>query len=86
MMPLYLGYDSISYFASKFSWILPLETIRSIIDTILSNFVLDASSSHSHIGNRTDVLCTNCNKIVCAKHKESGCEKCLANSELVFLT
>lgn len=26
------------------------------------------------------------NTIVCAKHKKSGCEECLANSELVFLT
>lgn len=81
---MYLSYDSFSYFASKFSWLLPLGTVRSLIHTVFSNFE-NNEAKRSNI-KRNSIKCVNCNKIICGKHKKSGCEECLLNSELVFLT
>lgn len=84
MLPLYMGYDSLSYFISKFSWLLPLGTIRWIVDLITSYF--DYTEQEDSVVTLNDAMCINCSKIICARHKKSGCEECLFNSDLVFLT
>nr|CAH7756772.1 unnamed protein product [Callosobruchus chinensis] len=43
-------------------------------------------SDRRHDQDQRTTECHHCKCIVCAKHKKSGCEECLANSNLVFLT
>lgn len=79
-----MGYDSLSYFISKFSWLLPLGTIRRIVDVISLYF--DYGMKNNNAVSRNEALCTNCSKIICARHKKSECKECLFNNDLVFLT
>ncbi|KAG5869740.1 hypothetical protein JTB14_018513 [Gonioctena quinquepunctata] len=86
----FLGYDVFAYFTGKAFGVIsiPNRMLRYVI--ALGRYHYADSLEMSRIDDVTEndeaAKCGNCNRIVCAKQKKSGCKKCLANSELVFLT
>lgn len=83
MVPMYVGYDSVAYFSSKLSWLLPLGTIENVTNMI-SSFGKGKNNRICVDIDKTEF--TRCNEIICARHKKIRCEKCLLNNDLVLLT
>lgn len=91
MIPFFIGFDILTACKAKCLYLVDVYVrIKHWVPGIRSKKDLDFSKSSKNFnGGMTKYnknTCYKCNRIVCAKHSETGCGDCLKNNKLMFFT